>query len=317
MRVIPLAADSLGVRSMATYVECGTARILIDPGAVLAPHRSGLPPSSAEWEALRRANDRISGYAARANLVFVSHYHEEHFRHDPALYAGRALWVKDPAHHVGANQRQRAADLRRAIGAATRWQTADGKHLDLVEAEVTVSPPLPHGEEGTPLGHVVGLLVMDRLEGRRFVFASDVQGPLSAVVTAWLIRQRPHLVYCSGPPAYLERDLGHALIEQGVANCLRLVETTGCRVILDHYAVRDLRYRERFARLWETGRVVTAAGFLGLDDQPLEAQRRELWAAARKPPAPAGPRRPLKRAQDDAIMRPRSIGVSGRRRRAT
>jgi predicted metallo-beta-lactamase superfamily hydrolase len=188
--------------------------------------------------------------------------------------------------------------------------------LDLIEAEVTVSPPLPHGEEGTPLGHVVGLLVTDRLEGRRFVFASDVQGPLSGVVAAWLIRQRPHLVYCSGPPAYLERDLGHALIEQGVENCLRVVEQTGCRVILDHYAIRDVRYRERFARLWATGRVVTAAGFLGLDDQPLEAQRRTLWAGARKPPAAAASRRPLKRSQDDAMMG-RFESERARRRRAT
>lgn len=316
MRVIPLAADSLGVRSMATYVECGTARILIDPGAVLAPHRSGLPPSAAEWDALRRANDRISGYAARANLVFVSHYHEEHFRHDPGIYAGRALWAKDPDRQLGASQRHRAAELKRAVGAGARWQPAEGMRLDLVEAEVTVSPPFPHGEDGTPLGHVVGLVVTDRLEGRRFVFASDVQGPLSAVVAAWLIRQRPHLVYCSGPPAYLERDLGHGLIEQGVDNCLRVVEQTGCRVILDHYAVRDARYRERFARLWETRRVVTAAGFLGLDDQPLEAERRRLWAEARKPPAAASARRPLKGAEDDAIMG-RFQRDLARRRRAT
>ena len=42
MRVMPLAADSLGVRSMATYVEAGTLRLLIDPGATLAPRRYGL-----------------------------------------------------------------------------------------------------------------------------------------------------------------------------------------------------------------------------------------------------------------------------------
>ena len=47
MNVVPLAADSLGVRSMATYVECGATRILIDPGATLAPNRYGLPP--ADW----------------------------------------------------------------------------------------------------------------------------------------------------------------------------------------------------------------------------------------------------------------------------
>ena len=69
MKVVPLAADSLGVRSMATYVECGATRILVDPGAALAPNRYGLPPADAEWDALKRANDRISGYAMRAGLV--------------------------------------------------------------------------------------------------------------------------------------------------------------------------------------------------------------------------------------------------------
>ena len=52
MRVIPLAAESLGVRSMATYVEAADLGILIDPGATLAAARWGLPPAEAEWQAL-------------------------------------------------------------------------------------------------------------------------------------------------------------------------------------------------------------------------------------------------------------------------
>ena len=60
MRVMPLAADSLGVRSMATYVEAGALRLLIDPGATLAPRRYGLDPAPAEEEALARARLRIA-----------------------------------------------------------------------------------------------------------------------------------------------------------------------------------------------------------------------------------------------------------------
>src|SRR2546427_4961978 len=104
MKVIPLAADSLGVRSMATYVEVGSTGILIDPGATLSPSRFNLPPSEPEWEALRRANDRISAYATRAAFVFVSHYHEDHFRSDPATYAGRTVLVKDPKRMVAGRQ---------------------------------------------------------------------------------------------------------------------------------------------------------------------------------------------------------------------
>src|SRR5881394_4632660 len=110
MKVIPLAADSLGVRSMATYVEVGDIGVLIDPGATLAPSRFNLPPAAEEWDALRRANDRISAYAARASLVFVSHYHDDHFRSDPATYAGRAVLVKDPKRMVAGRQAKRGEE---------------------------------------------------------------------------------------------------------------------------------------------------------------------------------------------------------------
>ena len=75
MIIQPLAAESLGVRSVATYVECGQTRVLIDPGAMLAPNRFNLEPADEEWEALRRANDRISAYAARASLLDADRRH--------------------------------------------------------------------------------------------------------------------------------------------------------------------------------------------------------------------------------------------------
>src|SRR5437879_12050175 len=126
MKVIPLAAESLGVRSMATYVEVGHTGILIDPGATLAPARFGLPPAEAEWEALRRANDRISAYAARASVVFVSHYHEDHFRSDPASYAGRTVLVKDPKRMVAGRQAKRGEELWMALGPVASGVRVDG-----------------------------------------------------------------------------------------------------------------------------------------------------------------------------------------------
>ena len=291
LNVIPLAADSLGVRSMATYVECGETRVLIDPGAMLAPSRFNLAPAEEEWEALRRANDRISAYAARASLVFVSHYHHDHFRHDPGLYAGRRLWAKDPLRHIEGRQAQRASALWRALAGHVEPLAAEGRRLETADAVLQASPPLSHGPDGTSLGYLVALTIEDRRAGTRFVHASDVQGPLSPVAAAYLARQRPTLLYLSGPPAYLESQLGPPLIERGIEHLRRIVDQTGCRVILDHYALRDAGYRERFGPLWETGRVVTAAGFLGLPDSPLEARRLELWSGRRKPPMPVRPSR--------------------------
>jgi predicted metallo-beta-lactamase superfamily hydrolase len=285
MKVVPLAAESLGVRSMATYVEVGKTGVLLDPGAALAPTRFNLPPADEEWEALRRANDRIAAYAARAGIVFISHYHEEHFLHEPAAYAGRWVLAKDPRRMIAGPQGRRASELWRGIGATARVEAADGRAHDGLDLSFRVSPPLPHGAEGTTLGYVVAITLVDRAEDFRFVFAGDVQGPLSAVATAYLIRERPHLLYLSGPPTYLEKQLGPEVIDRAIDNLRRIIDATGCRVIMDHYALRDADAPERFRALWEGGRVVTAAGHLGLRDSALEARRHVLWAAQRKPAA--------------------------------
>ncbi len=288
MKVVPLGAESLGVRSMATYVEVAGRGILIDPGATLAASRFGLPPADEEWEALRRANDRISAYALRAELIFVSHYHEDHFRSDPVSYAGRRVLVKDPRRMVQGLQARRAAELWKCLQGGARVAIADDfseRGLDLV---LEASPPLPHGLEGTPLGYVLALTVVDPAERERFVFASDVQGPLSAVAAAYILRQRPTLLYLAGPPSYVERAVGTPVIDRGIEHLARILERTGCRVIMDHHALRDVRWRERFARLWETGRVTTAAAYLGVEPAALESRRAELWGRVRKPAAPSG-----------------------------
>jgi predicted metallo-beta-lactamase superfamily hydrolase len=307
MNVLPLAAESLGVRSMATYVECCGTGLLIDPGATLAPSRSSLPPADEEWEALRRANDRISAYAARAQIVFVSHYHADHFRSDPATYVGRLVIAKNPRRMVGGQQARRAGELWTALAPVARVQAADGFTLREAGMILRVSPPLAHGLEGTSLGYVVALTVEDPAERERFVFASDVQGPLSPVATAYLLRERPTLLYLSGPPSYIERELGAGAIDRGIDNLLRVVDVTGCRVIMDHHALRDARAAARFARLWETGRVLTAARYLGLADNSLESRRAQLWAAVRKPPVRARP------AVSARPVRPPAYARGGRR----
>jgi predicted metallo-beta-lactamase superfamily hydrolase len=312
MKVVPLGAESLGVRSMATYVEAGGRGILIDPGATLVPSRFGLPPADEEWEALRRANDRISAYAARAELVFVSHYHEDHFRSDPVSYGGRRVLVKDPRRMVQGLQARRAAELWKRLQGNAHVTVAEDFSERTMDLVLEVSPPLPHGLEGTSLGYVVALTVAEPRERERFVFASDVQGPLSPVAAAYIVRQRPTLLYLAGPPSYVEREVGAAVIDRGIDHLARIAETTGCRVIMDHHALRDVAWRERFARLWDTGRVTTAAAYLGIADAALEARRAELWGRVRKPLAASGratmPRRSEPRVPSQPIRRKLSKG---------
>jgi predicted metallo-beta-lactamase superfamily hydrolase len=199
---------------------------------------------------------------------------------------GRVVLAKDPRRMIGGQQARRAQALWKALEGQARVESADSTQRREMELELHVSPPLPHGIDGTPFGSVVALTIVDPAERERFVFASDLQGPASTVSSAYVIRQRPTLLYLSGAPSYLEREVGRDAIERSIDNLLRVVETTGCRVIMDHHALRDAQYAGRFERLWETKRVVTAAAHLGLPDAALECRRNVAWAATRKPPVP-------------------------------
>src|SRR5436853_27728 len=150
MKVVPLAADSLGVRSMATYVEVADTGILIDPGATLAPSRFTLPPSTEEWDALRRANDRISAYAARASLIFISHYHDDHFRSDPATSVGRGRGLARPAAADAALPRG-AAVVHRARG---RHRDDRARHRQPAARDRRDGLPRDHGSPRRPRGRV-------------------------------------------------------------------------------------------------------------------------------------------------------------------
>jgi predicted metallo-beta-lactamase superfamily hydrolase len=267
---------------------------MIDPAATLGVRRFGLKPSPGEIEAWDRAIGRISTYAVRASFLFVSHYHEDHVRTDPDLYRGRRVWAKDPERHIHGEQRRRAQEFwSRIQPVASYLERAEGRYFEFADATVKASPALPHGPDGSPFGSVTALTVND---GLRFVFASDVQGPCSAVVRAYLIRERPDLLYLSGPPTYLEGQVGAEEIRRGIECLLEIIDATGCQVILDHHALRDRHHREKLGRLYETGKVLSAAEYLGMPEELLEAHRPDLWARERRRVSAEEPRRTRKKS---------------------
>jgi predicted metallo-beta-lactamase superfamily hydrolase len=290
MNIIPLAAESLGVRSMATYVEVGHTGILIDPGANLGSNRYNFPPTPEEEEALHRAIDRINGYALRCQLVSISHYHHDHFQSTLTLYKGRVVWAKNPQRMI--NESQRATGLRfwDLVKPHCKITSAEGRSYEFPDVIVKASPPLAHGAEGTGFGYVTALTITDKDDGFRFVHASDVQGPASPVAAAYFMRERPHLLYLSGPPTYLERQVGAATIERSIDNLLSIISETGCRVIMDHHSLRDYRHEERLQRLYESGKVVSAAAYLGVPERLLEAHRNVIWANRRANEGRTSPR---------------------------
>ena len=101
MRITPLAADSLGARSMATLVETPDVTILLDPSVRLGPYRYDLPPHPAEEERQRASWRTIRDAAKKADVLTVSHYHYDHHNPDaPSLFRGKVAFLKDGKFHT-------------------------------------------------------------------------------------------------------------------------------------------------------------------------------------------------------------------------
>ena len=112
LEIIPLAFDSLGVRSQSTFVQTRDLSIIIDPAAALAPRRFGLPPHRVEVDRLYELASVIEEYLREADVVIITHYHYDH--HDPGRiisldnYKGKLVIIKDPYNKINVSQKIRA-----------------------------------------------------------------------------------------------------------------------------------------------------------------------------------------------------------------
>ncbi len=112
------------------------------------------------------------------------------------------------------------------------------------------------------------------------MFTSDVEGPNTKEQTEFIVQENPNIVYLDGPLSYmLGYRYSHESLAVAVENMQRiLTETDVEKLIIDHHLLRDLNWRERIAAVFETRKkVTTAAEFLGVENELLEAKRRELF----------------------------------------
>ena len=282
MRITPLAADSLGARSMATLVETPDVTILIDPGVRLGPYRYGLPPHEVEEDRRREQWRAIHDAAKRADVLTVSHYHYDHHNPDaPSIYKGKLAVLKDGTFHINRSQRERAGAFVRALKKYPKEvQVADGNAMDLGGTEVVFSPAVPHG-----FNDELGCVVMVRIaHGREtFLHTSDVLGPPLKAHLSFILDSEPTVLYADGPMTHMPENYPEAQTKLSVANLTRIIQTTDVRtVVLDHHALRDRAWRESIAPVFEAGeehdvRVVTAAEFAGKAVDQLEANRDRLY----------------------------------------
>ena len=264
---------------MATLVEAGECRILVDPGATLVENRYNMPPSREEHQALEAAKSSIIGALCQADAVVVTHYHDDHMNLLPYVLSSTAIYLKRPV--TPAEHRIAGELFPRLQHTGRSFTLADNTSVGLRDVSLSFSAPLSHGKSGAKLGSVMATAIRSR-EGC-FVHASDVQGPMSANALAWLLQQRPDYLYLSGAPTYkLYTQAPQAAdtftvqdLRTAKANLLTLMKYSGCEVILDHYATRDRNFRRQYSDVLARGNVYTAAEFLGVPERPLEARRQD------------------------------------------
>ncbi len=302
IRLVPLAAESLGVRSMCTYVETPDVKILLDAGVSLCPNRFGLPPHPEEFKAVDFCRRKIAEAAEKAEIVTVSHYHFDH--HTPSyedwicnwteatetarqIYEGKTVLVKNPREKINYSQRRRGWMFKKTGGKfAKKLEIADGKTFTFGKStKISFSEPVFHGPENSVLGWV--LMTTIKYQDEKFMFASDVQGPMCSRALELILRERPKIVMIGGPPLYLSGfKVKEEAIQKGLENLEDIVENVSL-TILEHHVLRDADWREKTKNVFEKAQecdheVLTAAEFLGKKNLLLEAARKRLFVE--KPP---------------------------------
>jgi len=295
--VVPLAAESLGVRSMCTYVETPDVRILFDAGVSLCPRRFSLPPHPLEFRAIAECRRRIADAACKAEIVTLSHYHMDHYTPSfedwlcnwteadetaRQLYAGKTILAKNHRECVNPSQRRRGWLFEKTSGkVAGKLESADGKGYRFNGTTLRFSEPVSHGAEHSYLGWV--LMATVDCDGERFVFAPDVQGPICNATLEAIAEERPQLLMIGGPPLYLlGTKVEESQIAAGLRNLERLVAGVP-HVILDHHVLRDEDWRAKTDGVFRSAHgagstLQTAAEFVGRENAFLEARRRKLFA---------------------------------------
>lgn len=283
MKIIPLAFDSFGVRSMATFVSTHDLNVLIDPGAALGPSRYGLPPHPLEWKKLDECWKVIEDYVKKADVLIVTHYHYDHYDPEaPEIYKNKIALLKHPTLKINKSQTQRAAHFLEQLEEIPReLQYSDGKEFTFKKTTIRFSPAVPHGANDR-LGYVTEVFIDD---GKNtFLHTSDVEGPPLDDQTNFILKMKPQTLIIDGPMTYM---LGYRYswdsLNASIRNLIKIIEKTQVKtVVTDHHFLRDLRWREKIKDVFAAAdkskvKLQSAAEFADKKEELLEARRNELF----------------------------------------
>lgn len=248
-----LAGETLGTRSLATFVECSDLRILIDPGVALGP-RFGLLPHEIEYRELYNSRKRIEKYANFSEVICISHYHYDHYtpfwdkldniwtfaskENAKKIYKNKQIFLKDPINNINFSQKKRAKFFVERVREITNnVKIADNKEINFGKTLIKFSQPVPHGEDNTPLGYVLMVLIKEK--GEKLLFASDTEGPMSERSLKIIEKEKPDYLIISGPPLYLVKTkVSLENFNKGIENLKKITKIVQL-LIVDHHLLRS------------------------------------------------------------------------------
>lgn len=294
LKITPIGFESLGVRSMCTFVETPDLRVLIDAGVALGP-RFRLLPHPREYRARNECRAKIRECAAKADVIVVSHYHNDH--HTPnytetvwlgcsleeseQIYQDKIVIMKDIRDSINFSQRRRGWMFQRFVKKlGSKCEIADGQTFQFGGTKLRISEPVPHGEEGSQLGWV--LMTTVGYADQKIMHASDIQGPMARGTVRIILKEKPDLIVLGGPPLYLEGvKVEKASILRGLENAARVASKVST-VIFEHHLLRSGNSREKAEIVYGSAakvnhRVLTASDYLGCELQLLECNRERLY----------------------------------------
>jgi len=292
IEIIPVAAESLGVRSLCTFVRTPDVSILLDPSAALAK-RFSLEPHPLEYKALREILDEIQIRAKDASILSISHYHYDHVRpgfqnllynfstHDERKeqVTGKTIFAKDNRENINSSQRRRGYYFLKDVNPVAKdIQWADGRSFTFGDTTVTYSHPLPHGPNGSQLGFVLATTIEH--SGSRFLFAPDIQGPISKETLSYILSIEPELAIIGGPPLYLSQ-IGQQEVQSALF-CLSNLAVSISTLVVDHHNMRGGNWHEWIRPVLSASKesgnsILSMAELAGKEERCLESNRKQLY----------------------------------------
>ena len=280
MEIYPIAFDSLGVRSMATFIK-SYENIFIDPYASLAPKRFGLYPHNIEYDHLKFFLEKIYKLGKKTDIAIVTHYHYDHHPrvHDEDFFESFSnahfLIKKFENEHRSAIVRGKKF-VEKLKEYKISYNFADGKEFVYSE-RILFSKPVWHGEENSKVGRVIMVLI------NSFLFGSDAQNLMDKRALNFVIRNKPSKMIIDGFPIVFLKKFGEEKLKESNKNIIKIIEKISFEwLILDHHIAREKNFKEKIAEilrfsLEKNKKVLSAAEFYGLDNLLLEANRKELY----------------------------------------